>query len=134
MKRTQLVRKLEHGWYIHVCPEALIISGQPIKILYFRSNLHYHIATSWNHTAYCVTQKMASIACSTVEPLTDDHPHQRPSLSYDHISCDGQGILCVYESLTSDHTNVILRVVVYEGFYCSTGCRHISLVAYCHGK
>ena len=40
---------------------------------------------------------------STVEPLTSDHPHQRPSLSYDHISCDGQGILCVYESLTSDH-------------------------------
>ena len=39
----------------------------------------------------------------TVEPLTNDHPHQRPSLSYDHISCDGQGILCVYESLTSDH-------------------------------
>ena len=29
----------------------------------------------------------------TVEPLTNDHPHQRPSLSY-------------------DHTNVILRVVV----------------------
>ena len=26
----------------------------------------------------------------TVEPLTNDHPHQRPSLSYDHISCDGQ--------------------------------------------
>ena len=39
----------------------------------------------------------------TVEPLTHDHPHQRPSLSYDHISCDGQGIMCVYESLTSDH-------------------------------
>ena len=39
----------------------------------------------------------------TVELLTNDHPHQRPSLSYDHISCDGQGILCVYESLTSDH-------------------------------
>ena len=39
----------------------------------------------------------------TVEPLTNDHPHQRPSLSYDHISCDGQWILFVYESLTSDH-------------------------------
>ena len=40
---------------------------------------------------------------STVEPLTNDHPHQRPSLSYDHISCDGQWFLFVYESLTSDH-------------------------------
>ena len=40
---------------------------------------------------------------ATVEPLTNDHPHQRPSLSYDHISCDGQWCLFVYESLTSDH-------------------------------
>ena len=40
---------------------------------------------------------------NTVEPLTNDHPHQRPSLSYDHISCDGLCILFVYESLTSDH-------------------------------
>ena len=40
---------------------------------------------------------------ATVEPLTNDHPHQRPSLSYDHISCDGQWFLFVYESLTSDH-------------------------------
>ena len=40
---------------------------------------------------------------TTVEPLTNDHPHQRPSLSYDHISCDGQWFLFVYESLTSDH-------------------------------
>ena len=27
----------------------------------------------------------------TVEPLSNDHPHQRPSLSYDHISCDVVG-------------------------------------------
>ena len=40
---------------------------------------------------------------TTVEPLTNGHPHQRPSLSYDHISCDGQWFLFVYESLTSDH-------------------------------
>ena len=38
----------------------------------------------------------ASIMCHTVEPLTNDHPHQRPSLSYDHISCDGQWFLFVY--------------------------------------
>ena len=39
----------------------------------------------------------------TVEPLSNDHPHQRPSLSYDHISCDGLCFVFVYESLTSDH-------------------------------
>ena len=44
-----------------------------------------------------------SVKGGTVEPLTNDHPHQRPSLSYDHISCDGQWFLFVYESLTSDH-------------------------------
>ena len=27
----------------------------------------------------------------TVEPLSNDHPHQRPSLLYDHISCDVVG-------------------------------------------
>ena len=40
---------------------------------------------------------------TTVEPLTNDHPHQRPSLSYDHISCDGLWFMFVYKSLTSDH-------------------------------
>ena len=39
---------------------------------------------------------------STVEPLSNDHPHQRPSLLYDHISCDGQCFLFV-RSLTNDH-------------------------------
>ena len=46
--------------------------------------------------------KNGQIAC-TVEPLTNDHPHLRPSLSYDHNSCDEQWFLFVYESLTSDH-------------------------------
>ena len=32
---------------------------------------------------------------TTVEPLSNDHPHQRPSLLYDHISCDGQCFLFV---------------------------------------
>ena len=40
---------------------------------------------------------------NTVEPLTNDHPHQQPSLLlYDHISCDGQCFLLV-RSLTNDH-------------------------------
>ena len=38
----------------------------------------------------------------TVELLSNDHPHQRPSLSYDHILCDGQCFLFV-RSLTNDH-------------------------------
>ena len=31
----------------------------------------------------------------TVEPLSNDHPHQRPSLLYDHILCDGHCFLFV---------------------------------------
>ena len=38
---------------------------------------------------------------STVEPLSNDHPHQQPSLLYDHILCDGQCFLFV-QSLTDD--------------------------------
>ena len=37
-----------------------------------------------------------------VEPLSNDHPHQRPSLLYDHISCDRQCFLFV-RSLANDH-------------------------------
>ena len=39
----------------------------------------------------------------TVEPLSNDHPHQRPSLLYDYISLDEQRKIMLYESLTSDH-------------------------------
>ena len=39
----------------------------------------------------------------TVEPLSNDHPHQRPSLLYDHILLDEQRKIMLYESLTSDH-------------------------------
>ena len=38
----------------------------------------------------------------TVEPLSNDHPHHRPSLLYDHILCDGQCFLFA-RSLTDDH-------------------------------
>ena len=39
---------------------------------------------------------------TTVEPLSNDHPHQRPSLLYDHILCDGQCFLFA-RSLTDDN-------------------------------
>ena len=42
------------------------------------------------------------LTCSTVELLSNVHPHQRPSLLYDHIQCDGQCFLFV-RSLTDDH-------------------------------
>ena len=57
----------------------------------------------------------------TVEPLTNDHPHQRPSLSYDHISCDGQGILFVYESLTSDHPSYTTTPMWFWGWSYKRG-------------
>ena len=54
----------------------------------------------------CVTPRswsaLDSPTSSTVEPLTNDHPHQRPSLLYDHILCDGHTFLFV-RSLTNDH-------------------------------
>ena len=39
---------------------------------------------------------------NTVEPLSNDHPHQWPSLLYNHILCDGECFLFV-RSLTDDH-------------------------------
>ena len=59
------------------------------------------------HRDTCHAIRIAIQFASTVEPLTNDHPHQRPSLSYDHISCDGQWFLFVYESLTSYHPSLI---------------------------
>ena len=55
------------------------------------------------HCRWATKDEPFDLNVSTVEPLTNDHPHQRPSLSYDHISCDGHWFLFVYESLTSDH-------------------------------
>ena len=57
----------------------------------------------------------------TVEPLTNDHPHQRPSLSYDHISCDGQWFLFVYESLTSDHPSYTTTPMWFWGWSYKRG-------------
>ena len=58
---------------------------------------------------------------TTVEPLTNDHPHQRPSLSYDHISCDGQWFLFVYESLTSDHPSYTTTQMWFWGWSYKRG-------------
>ena len=57
----------------------------------------------------------------TVEPLTNDHPHQRPSLSYDHILCDGQCFLFVYESLTSDHPSYTTTPMWFWGWSYKRG-------------
>ena len=71
-------------------------------------NMHFFHATQW------------LFAC-TVEPLTNDHPHQRPSLSYDHISCDGQWFLFVYESLTSDHPSYTTTPMWFWGWSYKRG-------------
>ena len=52
-------------------------------------------------TFICVGPPIDAIGV-TVEPLSNDHPHQRPSLLYDHILCDGHCFLFV-RSLTNDH-------------------------------
>ena len=50
----------------------------------------------------CPSSTESCLICCTVEPLSNDHPHQRPSLLYDHILCDGHCFLFV-RSLTNDH-------------------------------
>ena len=78
------------------------IASTPIPLSYvlvwlsLMDTLHIYLITPLH--LYELSQQ----ACCK-HSLTNDHPHQRPSLSYDHISCDGQWFLFVYESLTSDH-------------------------------
>ena len=55
-----------------------------------------------NHTLMLAAEVGILHYLVTVEPLSNDHPHQRPSLLYDHISYDGQCFLFV-QSLTDDH-------------------------------
>ena len=54
------------------------------------------------HRDTCHAIRIAIQFASTVEPMSNDHPHQRPSHLYDHILCDGQCFLFV-RSLTDDH-------------------------------
>ena len=55
-----------------------------------------------SNTIQCIASGVVSMFTNTVEPLSNDHPHQRPSLLYDHILCDRQWFLFV-RSLTNDH-------------------------------
>ena len=73
--------------------------------------------------SWCLLQFSTRGCCAgcTVEPLTNDHPHQRPSLSYDHISCDGQWVMFVYESLTSDHPSYTTTPMWFWGWSYKRG-------------
>ena len=77
------------------------------------SNFKWH--PSWKKSVISLGNSI------TVEPLTNDHPHQRPSLSYDHISCDGQWFLFVYESLTSDHPSYTTTSMWFWGWSYKRG-------------
>ena len=70
---------------------------------------------------------VSSTVYITVEPLSNDHPHQRPSLSYDHISCDGQWFLFVYESLTSDHPSYTTTPMWFWGWSYKRGSTVLAL-------
>ena len=73
----------------------------------FKHNYDWPFASAWIRIFRWAKLKLSNARPGdTVEPLTNDHPHQRPSLSYDHISCDGQWFMFVYESLTSDHPSL----------------------------
>ena len=75
---------------------------------------------TWSYLTSFVCSNNESFE-TTVEPLTNDHPHQRPSLSYDHISCDGQWFLFVYESLTSDHPSYTTTPMWFWGWLYKRG-------------
>ena len=64
---------------------------------------------------------------TTVEPLSNDHPHQRPSPLYDHISCDGQRFLFV-RSLTDDHSSNATNDKVRWNFLPRGGPLQVGLV------
>ena len=78
-------------------------------------------APGWEALGGVPDQALSSSIAVTVEPLTNDHPHQRPSLSYDHISCDGQWFLFVYESLTSDHPSYTTTPMWFWGWSYKRG-------------
>ena len=80
----------------------------------------YQLGTSCNLFMFCITKRLLHTT-STVEPLTNDHPHQRPPLSYDHISCDGQWFLFVYEFLTSDHPSYTTTPMWFWGWSYKRG-------------
>ena len=74
----------------------------------FRYNSYFRIICNYDYLHIIVIifhtflPKTSISIPYTVEPLSNDHPHQRPSLLYDHILCDGQ--FCLFErSLTDDH-------------------------------
>ena len=52
---------------------------------------------------------------------TPDERPPSPSLSYDHISCDGQWFLFVYESLTSDHPSYTTTPMWFWGWSYKRG-------------
>ena len=104
------VRSLSQGPPSHPLPPIHLPPSHPpslshvftILYTYFNNSIYIKIKnTIHNHSFF--RQNCVWKLPTTVEPLTNDHPHHRPSLSYDHISCDGQWFLFVYESLTSDH-------------------------------
>ena len=72
-----------------------------------------------------------SLWSGTVEPLTNDHPRQRPSLWYDHISSDGQWFMFVYESLTSDHPSYTTTPMWLWGWSYKRGTTVIRYLPLC---
>ena len=113
------VYKCKYWFYFYWCEN---ISGR----IFFKHGLQRNIMNfHWNIFFCCQQNAKAptpvnSLIC-TVEPLTNDHPHQRPSLSYDHISCYGQWFLFVYESLTSDHPSYTTTPMWFWGWSYKRG-------------
>ena len=127
-------RGLWRGWQVenntlskpaHISHSGVHAAKWKYFELYSREAVLSHVKICSKFQALICT---AFSYCNTVEPLTNDHPHQRPSLSYDHISCDGQGILCVYESLTSDHHSYTTTPMWFWGWSYKRGSTVIHIL------
>ena len=103
-----------------LCKNMLIWDGMTLK-WNWKMDTKLYWCCIWINQAKWENLITMENHCSTVEPLTNDHPHQRPSLSYDHISCDGLCILCVYESLTSDHPSYTTTPMWFWGWSYKRG-------------
>ena len=64
---------------------------------------------------------VAMLCHDKTKSLYSRTPDERPSLSYDHISCDGQWFLFVYESLTSDHPSYTTTPMWFWGWSYKRG-------------
>ena len=88
---ARIILLVSHNWY-RLAKQAIVIFNNATWTAYIGPIEHFFKNDFFNIFLFSIT----------VEPLSNEHPHKRPSLLNDHILCDGQCFLFV-RSLTNDH-------------------------------